>query len=235
MMPLKSDFLAAALALTLASLGRPGHAGELSVSYFTIAAKGDPDTTTPCCVVVRDLVRPTLGTHGLPVLNPDFSAGGNRKYVVHDVNGDGEITWWTPGPTVTPTGTGSARLPIDNTTFFPPNGTGRDNSHGFQTAIFRGVIHIPVTESVTFKVGADDAAFVYLDGALVADLGGVHSLAYLPVLSKTVEPGDHCLEIFYADLYPTQAQLRFSVETPDVTVSQVPEIGSTVSCAVVIS
>jgi hypothetical protein len=48
----------------------------------------------------------------------------------------------------------------------------------------------------------------------------------LPVLTKVLEPGDYCLELFYADLYPNHAKLFFDVETADVAVSADSEPGS---------
>jgi fibro-slime domain-containing protein len=222
-------FAAALLAAPTALGGGPAHAAELAVTYFTVAALGDPDFRTPCCVFVRNMVLPTLGPHRLPLLNPGFI--GSNSYTIHDLNAAGEITWWSPGPTIAATGTGLTRLPIDNGHFFPPNGTGADNLHGFQTAVFRGVLHIRAAGPVSFKVAADDAAFVYVDGELVADLGGVHPAITLPVVTKTLAPRDYCLEIFYADLFPTRAELRFSVETPNVTVTQTAETDSAVCLA----
>jgi hypothetical protein len=154
---------------------KAAQASELAVTYFTVVDRGDPDFhTTGCCVFTRQLVQSTLGPGGLPLLNPAYGRAGSNAYVVHDVNEAGEITWWVPSSTVTPTGSGIATMPIANDRLFPPNGTGPNNLHGFQTAIFKGILHVPRSEEVHFLIGADDAVFVYLDGALLADLGGVH-------------------------------------------------------------
>jgi hypothetical protein len=203
----------------LALLPAAARCAELAATYFTVAAYGDPDFGGFCCRIVTDLVQPMLGPGGAPLLNPAYRAGGGRSYVVHDVDGNGEITWWTPGPTVTRTGTGTVALPIDTRRLFPPNGTGATNAFGYQTAVFRGVLHVPVAERVRFRVGADDAAFLYINGVLVADLGGIHERINLPAVTETLAAGDYCLTLFYADLFPYQAELFLAIETPDVTIA----------------
>ena len=92
-----------------------------------------------------------------------------------------------------------------------------------------------------FRIGADDATFLYLNGNLVADLGGVRPRQDLPVVTATLPAGDYCLSLFYADLYPEHAELLFSVDTGDVTVMSAPELAgrevqsSPAGCAVPIS
>jgi hypothetical protein len=212
----RSVSMAAATAL----LAMSAQAGELAATYFTVVEQGDPDfNTRGCCVFTRHLVQSTLGPNALPLLDPAYSQPVRSYYVVHDVNEAGEITWWTPGATVTATGTGISPMPIANDRLFPPNGTGPDNAHGFQTAILRGILNVPRSEPVRFTIGADDAAFLYLDGALVADLGGIHPRINLPVVTEVLQPGDHCLALFYADLYPDHPALFFSIETSDVAIT----------------
>jgi hypothetical protein len=208
----------AAVSLALVAASGTGRAAELAATYFTVVERGDPDfNTTGCCVFPEHLVQSTLGPTGLPLISPAYRGPGLSGYAVHDVNESGEITWWTARSTVRPTGTGFTALPIENDHFFPPNGTGPDNAHGFQTGIFKGILHVPTTERVHFRIGADDVALLYLNGALVAELGGVHPRVDLPVITKTLRPGDYCLALFYADLYPDHAKLFFSVETTNVT------------------
>ena len=50
-------------------------------------------------------------------------------------------------------------------------------------------------------------------------------------MTKTLAPRDYCLEIFYADLFAIKAELRFSVETPNVTVTQTAETDAAVCLA----
>jgi len=75
---------------------------------------------------------------------------------------------------------------------------------------------------VKFRLRADDAAFLYLNGKLVADLGGVHPRRDLLVIAETLPAGDYCLSLFCADLYPDHAALFCSVDTGDVSVTSIP-------------
>jgi fibro-slime domain-containing protein len=106
--------------------------------------------------------------------------------------------------------------------FYPPNGTGSNDGSGFQAAAFSTTLDVPTAESISFNVGADDVAFVYLDGSIVCDLGGVHGDSPGACTSGTLTAGDHTLELFYADLHESGAALTFGVTT-DVTGSPTPE------------
>jgi hypothetical protein len=193
-------------------------ANSLDVTYFSVVEDGDPDfNTTACCLEADQLVEPMLGPNGLPVLNRFYGISGTSSYVVHDVNNDGEIGWWTPGTTIKFTGAGLALLPIQYSTFFPPNGSGTGDLAGFQTAVFHGVLHLPQKEAVKFTLGVNDVAFVYIDGVLVADIGGVRQRVDSPIVTNVLPAGDHCFALFYADNYPLHAELTFSIDTPDVT------------------
>ena len=121
------------------------------------------------------------------------------------------------------TGTSTISLPYSNGTFYPPNGTGPNDANGFQAAVFSTTLNVPTSETISFNVGADDVAFVYLDGNIVCDLGGVHGDSPGTCTSSMLTAGNHTLELFYADLYETQAQLTFDVTTSGVTGTTTPE------------
>jgi fibro-slime domain-containing protein len=110
---------------------------------------------------------------------------------------------------------------------YPPNGTGSNDFTGFQAAVFSTVLDVPTSEAISFTVGADDTAFVYLNGSIVCDLGGVHGNSAGTCTSGTLSAGSNTLEIFYADLENTGAQLTFSVNTAGIsgTPPAVPEPG----------
>lgn len=215
-------------ALLMASIGgsQAMAATTLNVTYYTIAG-GDPDTGSGfCCGTFSNEVNPTLGLDGLPVYNPGY--GGPA---LNDVNLNGELTWWSPAGSpgggnanVTQTGTGVVTLPINFTTFFPPNGGGSNDTNSFQTAIFKGVLHVPVAESVSFNLGSDDDAFLALNNTIVDQNGGVHALATAPVVTSVLAPGFYDLTLFFADRDQTQAQLQFGINTAGVTLNGgVPE------------
>lgn len=90
---------------------------------------------------------------------------------------------------------------------------------GYQAATFSGTLSPKTSETVSFSVGADDVAFVYLNGQMVCDLGGVHPDTPGTCTTGMLTAGtSNSLEIFYADLRPAAAPLNFSLVTTNVTV-----------------
>src|SRR5262249_14716627 len=150
-------------------------AQSLNATYYTVHTP-DKDFQTQCCSTVGDLVMPTLSAGGLPVYNP----ASTNPYTINDLTADGEINWWRAADQ---TGTAIVALPIHASSMFPPDGSGgNDNTDtGFLTAKFTGILHLDTDSTVTFHLGADDDAFLFIDGALVDSLGGVHGDANLPV------------------------------------------------------
>ena len=206
----------------LVLVGSSASAASLSASYFEVSTS-DPDFGSQCCGTYYNMVQSTLGPDGLPVWNPSY--GGPA---ISDVNGSGEITWWSPALNshVTSTGTGTISLPFASASMYPPNGTGSNDANGFLAAVFTGSLVVPTTESVTFNLGSDDDSFLYLNGALQTGIGGVHQDSPAPTSTSILGPGTYNLTLFYDDRYPTQAALNFSIETEGVTVNPTPEPGS---------
>jgi hypothetical protein len=210
----------------------------MSATYYTIA-ESDQDMNHLAGGVFSNEVQMTLGPDGLPVLNTSTfgctSGCFTSTPLPADLTATGEITWWSPSlndggaggsSDVTQTSTGTISLPYDNGSFYPPDGTGPNDANGFQAAVFTTVLDVPSAESISFNVGADDTAFVYLDGSIVCDLGGVHGDSAGACTSSTLTPGDHTLELFYADLENSGAALTFDVTTAGITGSATPEPSS---------
>ena len=114
------------------------------------------------------------------------------------------------------TSTGTITLPYNNPNFYPPNGTGSNDGSGFQAAVFSTTLTVPTAESITFNVGSDDVAFVYLDGSVVCQLGGVHGIAPGNCTSSTLTAVSHTLKVFYSDLAQVGAALTFSITTAGI-------------------
>lgn len=208
-------------------------ADSLSYTYYEIL-NTDPSYGRLCCGGPYTIpeVLPTLGPNGLPMLNPAYPGNWPNLADLYPTPEGEEITWWDPAlnPNViaTPPGnTGTVTLPIDiPANFFPPNGTGSNDSLGGMIAVYTGTLYAPTTELISFGIGSDDSSFAYLDGTLVCDDGGVHAFSYGSCVSPfDISAGDHTLELFYDDLNPVQAGLYFAVTTEGVTVTA-PEPGS---------
>jgi len=216
---LKRNYLVAAIvAATSLGLAVPAVADTFSIQYYE-AVTGSPDFYNGGYVpigVSNNYVTPTLGPDGLPVFNPSFTASGtvlapNSAYL----NSSNELLYWTPGAgpagqTIQAAGTGTITLSGTPVTMFPPGYSG-DGTYE-ETAILTGYFTVPngQTDTVTFNVGADDTAFVYVDGSLVESLGGVH--ADTPALSNVVTygAGSHEIQLFYADHATSYAALSFT-------------------------
>jgi|GEM_PF-1444631 len=226
---LNTLMLSSAVATALFSAAASADPITMSATYYTIA-ENDQDMGHLASGVFNNEVQQTLGPNGLPVLNTtQFGCTSNcfgSSSAPQDVTANGQMTWWSPslnkggtGGTsdVTQTGTGTISLPYNNGNFYPTNGGGVNDASGFQAAVFSTVLDVPTAESISFNVGADDVAFVYLNNQIVCDLGGVHSDSPGTCTSSTLSAGNNTLEIFYADIEQTGAALTFSVQTEGIT------------------
>lgn len=226
--------LLAALILAPFGVAHAGPVSSLSITYFTIA-ETDADGGVMCCGVSTNYVQNSLGANGLPVFNTGATATSGSIFTPHDLISGNQISWWSPtlnnggaGGTsdVAQTGTGTVSLPYTNNGFFPPNGTGGGDENGFQAAILSGTFVTTTSETVSFSIASDDMAFLYLNGQIACDDGGVHGATAVPCTSFILPPGTNTLELFYVDLDPTQAVLDFSITTDVTTTPTIPEPGS---------
>ncbi len=223
------------------------NADSPNITYYTISSK-DHDADNLALGKVDNEVQKQLGPDGLPVLNtPEFGCTSNcfslakgPTNLISSGPGAGEITYWDPSvnPFVTQTGTGVVPLPFNTpVNFFPPNGTGTANggSNGYQAAELFGDLTVPsnVAEDIKFNIRSDDMAFVYLNGQVVCDDGGVHPSTPGVCTVSSLPSGTYAIQVFFVDINQAQAGLTFGIETSGVTTSSttttlsgVPEPGT---------
>ncbi len=193
-----------------------------SVQYFAAPTgsgdfhNGGVDTSG---VSDSNYVTSTLGPDGLPVfVGPTFNTDGGHTLGVGSsyLGVDNQILYWTPGQNgIVSAGSGSIDFTTNPTVSMfvagplnPHPGTNQDYE---ETAILTGTFTTgPGLTPVQFTVGADDEAFVYLDGKLIETLAGIHALSPGPSDLTNVVEGTHTVQIFYADQDVTNAQLSFS-------------------------
>ena len=125
----------------------------------------------------------------------------------------GLLAFWREADRTLIIGDGPINLstdPNNPTVMYPPT-LGTDANFE-ATAVISGSFTVLANQSdtVTFNVGADDTAFVYVNGNLVEDLGGIHGDTALPSSTDTYGPGTYNIQIFYADHDVTAAALSFS-------------------------
>lgn len=210
----------------------------LSVNYYTIS-ESDPDMGHVASGSFDNEVQSMLGPNGLPVLNTSAYGCSSDCFastpLPQDVTSDGQITWWSPtyNSDVSLTGTGMVTLDAANSftysnpDFYPPAGNGgNDSCCGYQSAVFSSVLNVPTAENVSFSIGADDVAFLYLNGQIACQLGGIHGDSPGACTSGILSPGANTLQIFYSDLEQTGAALTFGVTTSGITGTALPEPAS---------
>jgi MYXO-CTERM domain-containing protein len=207
------------------------HANTISATYYAISSS-DPSYNTMCCGTYSNEVLSTLGPDGLPMLDPAYPGAHPNAADLHSTLSGQEITWWSPSlnSNVTQIGTGTATLPINQTSnLYPcavnPSYPCNDATAGL-AAHYSGTLSVPSTETISFSIGADDSAFAYLDGNIVCDLGGVHPFTSgTCVTPSSISAGSHTLDLFFVDMNQVQSGLYFDVTTSGVTTSptSVPE------------
>lgn len=227
--------LAKILGLLVVAIAPMGlvHANALTMTYYTIAT-ADQDVNSLASGSFNNEVRTQLGPNGLPVLNTaEYGCTSNcftEAPLPLDVNAaTGELTWWSPSfnSNVTQGTTSNVSLPFNvPSNFFAPNGTGSSDTNGYLSAVMSGTLNVPSSEKISFNIGADDAAFAYLDGSVVCSLGGVHALSTGECVTPfDIAAGPHTLNVFFVDLHQVQSGLTFGITTEDITTvpTSVPE------------
>lgn len=216
---------AAAIVLAFAGAG-PAHAvSSLTLTTYTMAVN-NPDVEHGIDGgVVTGLVNSTL-TGGLPTVSAFGKIYGGPSGPITDVNFLGQLQWWTPGLyTSGPTSVSTVPLPYDSGSgFFPIVGviTAPNNGapYGYMSATLAGSFSIPTPGSITINLGSDDDAWVFIDGVLQVDNGGVHADLVAPTTTDALSAGSHSIDVFFADRHTVEAQLTFNA---DVTFTPVPE------------
>ena len=214
--------VAVGLALTVGLFGfaaPPAQALSISGTYTDIAF-GAPGTEGPILGLQQGVF---VGAVGTPL------AGGFPPTGVLGNN------FWS-----TTLGTGisadAAGTRVDNATglslsfptnFFPTGSTGDGAPVGTEA---RGYLAVHWTAAfsnaapVTFSLQADDHAFLYVDGVLVLDDGGIKGINdTAAVTTNYALTGNHTLDLFFADVHVVQSGLNFSCDGCTDLTSPVPE------------
>ena len=208
----------AGLATLIAGTAAAPAFADIAVSYFSVAQDGQDFGPVVCCYVSHDEVLGTLGPDGLPVVN----TASTSPHPLQDYDPTThELNWFTPSAGVTNTlNTTISGNSFSNGNFNTPNGTGSNDSQGtFQTAIFSGSFSFATAQNFTFSIGADDDAWMFVDGHQVVQLGGVHGNTN-ETDTVSLSAGLHTFKLFYADQQSGGASLNFSI--PENVIVTVP-------------
>jgi fibro-slime domain-containing protein len=221
--------------LAMAWLAPTAQAGSTLTGYFFSVPDNnaqDPDFERAIDGgSVTGEVQNQLGPNGLPVVSAYGASYSGPSGPITMVNALGELQWWTPSAQygITYLGQATASLPFNYNSMYVSNfpngfasGNGNDSTN-FLTAMWVGSFVAPSSGTITITSGSDDDSWIFIDGKLVVDNGGIHGLAAAPTSITDLSPGVHTIDIFYADRHTTGAEFYLS---STVNFSAVPEPGS---------
>lgn len=191
--------------------------------------------------VIKGMVQSRLDPEGRPVFKPiDYSkldtfdlinwrpAGNPAGYTGCPGCGwwnQGIANWWRPGPGVviskdslTFKHIGDNVYEYVNKRFFPVG----DNNYGFAVHMQRKFKYVSAgTKTQIFSFAGDDDAWVFLNGNLVIDLGGIHNPSFAFFVLGTEadrfgirEGDDVTIDFFQAERMPSGTQAIISTSVP---------------------
>jgi len=211
--------------MAVLSLGAsPALALSFTGNYFVLAPD-HPDTLGAIdFATVPGLVGPALdvGT-GLPVYTGLVPASG----AITDLGVGNTIQWWTAhagfvsadlsvGGGVTNTrsdafvGNVLGGVGTFETNFFAPEG-GANNANGYRSVHWTGAFQVGVG-GATVSLTADDDAWLFLNGALVLDNGGVKATSLATTDTQNLAPGVYTVDLWFADRHQVQSGIIFTCE-----------------------
>ncbi len=193
--------------LSTGFLATSASASALTVDFFTLGPN-NPDVGNSIDGVTTGLVNTTLGPDGLPVASAaSFLYPLTSSNHLNDLNASNELLWWTPGPNVTAAGSSTITLPYDQHLF--PNGI-NNGADGYTSAHLYGTFNLASPGGITLTLGSDDDAWVFINGQLVVDNGGVHAFQNIPFpVSTGLLVGTNTIDVFFADRHVVQSELAF--------------------------
>jgi fibro-slime domain-containing protein len=193
-----------------ATITSSARASVLTAQWFDISSSS-PDVEHSIDGVTTGLVLPTLGPDGLPVRSAASLAYPiTSSNHINDVNGANEILWWTPHATVTPDlgYPGTVSIPFNQSgNLFPSGFSFNGGAAGYLAAHLFGTFVTPAGGTITVTTGSDDDLWLYVDGSLLVDNGGVHGFATTPTTSSALSAGTHTIDVFFADRHIVQSGL----------------------------
>lgn len=198
--------------------------GGLQGSYYILPG-WHPDTNTGIDFsIVTGLVQNTLGPGGLPVATPKAINGtGFSSGPFTNLNANYEILWWVAGQSgIVLEKVQNDLVPINQPTDFFPDGF--TSNPPFRSVHWQGFFYAPDDGTASFSLKADDDAWLFVNGSLALDDGGVKPMhTTSAVVSNLVglTPGSlYTVDLFFADRHIRQSGIEF---TSSVQLYPIPE------------
>ncbi len=211
------------IAMVVVSAGASMASAQLSGSYYKLPNSVGGHTRHTDVQVgvdgarVAGLVENALGPNGLPIATNFALTRAAGSGAIEDVNANNEILWWTPGRAgnreviFEKNQLDGANLNI--TANFFPDGQTNNNTY-FRAVHWQGTFELGAGESgsVIMSIQADDDAWVFINGQLALDDGGVKALnTAAPVFNAaSLVAGSNTIDIFFADRHQSQSAIVFT-------------------------
>ncbi len=217
------------LLLAVALAASPALAFSLTGNYFTLSSSHPDVQSGVDNATVTGLVLPAIsGVPGTAAAAPLVNALAPvpASGAITDTSA-GAIQWWTAhgGIVSVDASVGVGGVRVDNsvgnvlggaafgTNFFANNAASDGGANGFRAVHWTGVLAI--TPATVLSLSADDDAWLFLNGNLVLDNGGVKALSLATTSTITgLAAGNYTVDLFFADRNTVQSGIAFSVIDP---------------------